>query len=184
MSLFNINSHVTHNNFLIKPIWLLLILLLNSPCQANDKTLLTNADAPHPGIGVALDSEGKPIAIPTKGSAMEYQPPQAYPSKKNKSKKTKSKKRKTTKGSKRKSTKTLSRKQTLASRIQVANDPGCRWLDKRMDKLEKSLSYAGNQTSYGFHRDELKIRHKEWLCMKCGAEGPKQRDHDACQYRR
>ena len=179
MSLFNIKKPTARQHFSIKPIWVLLILFVNSPCQANDSSLLTNADAPPLGIGVALDSEGKPIAIPTTGSALEYHPPEIHTSKK-----TKNKKSKLTKRSKKKSAKTLSRKQKLASRSSVANDPGCRWLDKRMDKLEQSLSYAGNQTSYGFHRDELKIRHSEWLCMKCGAEGPNQRDHDTCQYRR
>ena len=179
MSLFNIHKLVARQRWLIKPIWVLLILFVNSPCQANGRTLLTNADAPPLGIGVALDSEGKPIAIPTTRSALEYHPPEIHTSKK-----TKSKKSKPTKRAKKKSAKTLSRKQKLASRTNVANDPGCRWLDKRMDKLEQSLSYAGNQTSYGFHRDELKIRHREWLCMKCGAEGPNQKDHDSCQYRR
>ena len=179
MSLFNIHKRIAHQHGLVKPIGLLLILLVNSPCQANDSTLLTNADAPPLGIGVALDSEGKPIAMPTTGSALEYHPLQIHASKKTKRKKSKPNKR-----AKKKSANTQSRKQKLASRANVANDPGCRWLDKRMDKLEQSLSYTGNQTSYGFHRDELKIRHREWLCMKCGAEGPNQRDHDSCQYRR
>ncbi|NRB22319.1 hypothetical protein [Shewanella sp.] len=179
MSLFNIHTLVARQHCLVKSIGLLLLLLVHSPCQANDNTLLTNADAPPLGIGVALDSEGKPIAMPTTGSALEYRSPQNHSSKKTNSKKSNPSQR-----TKKKSANTQSRKQKLTSRANVANDPSCRWLDKRMDKLERSLAYAGNQTSYGFHRDELTIRRQEWLCMKCGAQGPNQRDRQSCQYRR
>ncbi|AQS35402.1 hypothetical protein Sps_00182 [Shewanella psychrophila] len=176
MSLFYIEKPVARQYLLIKPALAMLLLLFPLSIQANDKSLLTNADAPPLGIGIALDSEGKPIPIPATRSALEYHAPPIH--------KPKQAKRKKIQHPKKKNTKTLSRKQQLASRVDVANDPSCRWLDSRMDKLEKSLSYTGNQASYAFHRNELKIRHKEWLCMKCGAEGPNQREYDTCQYRR
>ncbi|MCE9686159.1 hypothetical protein LZP73_08000 [Shewanella sp. AS16] len=76
-----------------------------------------------------------------------------------------------------------SRKQTLASRAHVANDPGCRWLDNRMDQLEAQLRVKNNSFVQGYRR-ELTTRRREWQCLKCGAEGPSQADHSHCQHKR
>jgi hypothetical protein len=80
-------------------------------------------------------------------------------------------------------TKTLSRKQQLASRKRVANDVGCRWLNSRMDHLEGQLTQAGTQ-DLGHQAAELKIRQKEWQCLKCGVEGPSIADRSRCQHKR
>ena len=178
MSLFNIRRIPAHQSAYTIPILGIIITLgLACNCHASDISSLTNADAPSATLGVALDSEGKPILIPSQNrSAFDYHAEPHF--------KLQAPAKKKPKKLRRKSTKTLSRKQQLASRSQVANDPSCRWLDSRIDKLEKSLKHRGNQKSYGFHRSELKIRTTEWKCMKCGAEGPSQVDHDRCQYRR
>ncbi|MEI6859811.1 MAG: hypothetical protein V5788_08545 [Shewanella sp.] len=176
MSLCKVKKRIMRQYLFIPSKLVLIILAFHFPCQANDKTILTNADAPPLDIGIALDSEGKPISIPTVQSALEYHTPPAYQTNKNISKHTPRPKKK--------SATILSKKQRLISRVNVANDPSCRWLDSRINKLEKNLSHAGNQNSYGFHRNELKIRHKEWQCMQCGAEGPNQTQRDICQHRR
>jgi hypothetical protein len=80
-------------------------------------------------------------------------------------------------------TRTLSRKQQLASRRHVANDVSCRWLDSRMDHLEGQLTPGGAQ-GLGHHAAELKIRQKEWQCLKCGVEGPSVEDRSRCQHKR
>ena len=124
----------------------------------------------------ALDSEGKPLAIPKNpNSALNYNASQTHDKKR--------REKQTTKKPKNKPTKQLSRKQQLASRQHVANDPSCRWLDKRMSHLEKSLKRQQKQ-EYGYQDKELRARQSEWVCMKCGAEGPSQSDHHNCQYRR
>ncbi|MCG9697940.1 hypothetical protein [Shewanella sp. Isolate11] len=126
----------------------------------------------------ALDSDGKPLHIPKQAqSAIHYQASEAAtiaislkdsepPRRKHKSK-----------------SKPLSRKQQLASRLHVANDPSCRWLNKRMQQLEHKIKQQ-TKPNYGFHSDELSIRKQEWICMKCGAEGPQVNDHASCQHRR
>ena len=127
----------------------------------------------------ATDSNGNPITIPTQHqSALHYQPPN--PPTKNTKAQTQKKKQKQNKSTKHKK---QSRKQLLASRNHVADDPSCRWLNKRMQQLERKLKYQQKQ-EFGFQADELKIRRIEWICMKCGAEGPSQNDHNKCQYKR
>ena len=145
---------------------------LATPLYADTRTELP--------LGTVLDSQGNPIAIPrNQQSALEI--PSLKPAKQNRTKRHKP----TTKNSRSQyKKKPLSRKQQLASRANVANDPGCRWLNTRMDQLEKNLSYKGNSNANSYHQKELTIRESEWKCMKCGAEGPNLLDHDRCQYRR
>jgi len=143
-------------------------------CQAESDKADTGAPLP---LGVVLDSEGNPISLPKQNrSALEFRSPEV---------------KKTDKYSpliqprkKKPRTKKLSRKQQLTSRSHVANDPSCRWLNSRMNKLEESLASAGNSSANSYHKKELVIRNKEWKCMKCGVEGPEQKDYDRCQYRR
>ena len=124
----------------------------------------------------ALDSEGKPLAIPkSPSSALNYSA-SPTPAKQRREKRSTNK-------PKSKRTKPLSRKQQLASRQHVADDPSCRWLDKRMSHLENSLKRQAKH-QYGYQDKELRARQSEWVCMKCGAEGPSQSDHHRCQYRR
>ncbi len=135
-----------------------------------------NTKGPLP-LGVVLDSEGNPISLPTQSqSALDYHSPTSI--KHHNSAEAKPTKKKQTR------TKKLSRKQQLASRAHVANSPSCRWLNSRMNKLEQNLTFTGNGSTNSYHRKELVIREKEWKCMKCGAEGPQQKDRDRCQYRR
>ncbi|MCZ4339151.1 hypothetical protein [Shewanella colwelliana] len=123
---------------------------------------------------VALDSEGNPIAVPTGDkAALNYHaaPVQSVSQPI------------TTKHLRKSKPKKRSRKQQLASRDNVADNPSCRWLNKRMHHLEKTLK-TGNAKQFGYQYDELQARQSEWVCMKCGAEGPNQDDHNRCQYRR
>ena len=128
-------------------------------------------------LGVILDSQGQAIAAPENTqSAMEYQsseatvpfsqtqrpPPNPPPSPSKKNKKN-------------------NRKQQLNSRAHIADDPSCRWLDQRMDQLEAQLR---RNDANAFHDEELQHRQQEWVCMKCGAEGPSQDDYSTCQYKR
>lgn len=138
--------------------------------------------APLP-LGTLLDSEGKPINLPDQEqSSFEYSAPTLTPTEPSKATKS-TKSTKDTQSTKATKSKKLSRKQQLASREHVANDPNCRWLDKRMDQLEAQL--GGKQDNAATHQaDELSARQKEWQCLKCGAEGPAQNDHSNCQYRR
>lgn len=123
-------------------------------------------------LGVVLDSHGKPIAMPSGNrAALEYRSEEAEvssvtPPPQSAQKKSKTKNQK------------QSRKQR-ASRTNIANDPSCRWLDQRMKELEKKQNLDKSH-----HQQELKIRNKEWKCMKCASEGPKQPDYARCQYRR
>ncbi|MCL1091846.1 hypothetical protein L2744_19995 [Shewanella profunda] len=127
-------------------------------------------------LGTLLDSDGKPINIPNQPqSAFEYSAPTVTS--------TEIQKNQTTKPTKTSKSKKLTRKQQLASRVQVANDPNCRWLDKRMDQLEALSSGKQNKPAQ-YQIDELSARQKEWQCLKCGAEGPDQNDYSRCQYRR
>jgi len=132
-------------------------------------------------LGVVLDSEGNPISLPTdKRSALEFRSPEVTTSSRpdvNPSHHKKTRKKKVR-------TKKLSRKQQLAGRAHIANDPSCRWLNSRMNKLEENLTFTGNNSANSYHKKELAIRSKEWKCLKCGAEGPEQKDHDRCQHRR
>lgn len=120
----------------------------------------------------ALDSEGRPLAIPTEVTpAMELGPESRAWLKESRSDKAapsahRSAKSKTSAGK---------------DRGKVANDPSCRWLDTRIDQLEDLLASSGGGAH---HQDELRARMGEWRCLKCGADGPKQGDHSLCQYRR
>lgn len=75
----------------------------------------------------------------------------------------------------------VSRHQQLKSRDFIANDPSCRWLDKRLDLLENQLM-SGMNARYGYQQKEYTARHKAWVCLKCGAEGPSVRDYAQCQF--
>lgn len=123
-------------------------------------------------LNTVLDAEGKPIPLPIRTqSALELPAPaesdaagkQIRPKPVN---------------SAQSKPKTLNRKQQLANRQSVANDPQCRWLHQRLKQLE-----ATQIQTYGHHQQELKLRMQEWRCLKCGAEGPSQGDHDKCQAR-
>lgn len=146
------------------------ILVLLSSVEPSAET--TQPKEPLP-LGVVLDSQGRPITIPSSNQAsLEYQSKEASVS--SPKKPTRATKKKTKKKAKR-----SSHKRQFASRTNVANDPSCRWLNQRMKELEKKQSLDKSH-----HQQELKIRNKEWKCMKCGAEGPKQKDYDRCQYKR
>lgn len=151
--------------------------------QAPDPSLVSlpqPAQAEPLPLGTLLDSDGKPIDIPSEPQrALEYSAPNMTPTESPKTKATQATK-KTTKTAK---TKKLNRKQQLASREHVANDPNCRWLDQRMDQLEDQMGNKQDNTAK-YRSDELNARQQEWQCLKCGAEGPNQDDHSRCQYRR
>ncbi|WP_281212833.1 hypothetical protein [Shewanella insulae] len=163
-----------------------LSLLFSCAAQAKDKDAqLTQETVLHETMTLpvdgALDSEGNPLAIPDNPTgALNYRASHAQP-KSRRDKKSPSKSK--SKRSKKQNRKTPSRKQQLASRQHVADDPSCRWLDKRMSHLEKSLKRQAKR-QYGYQDKELRARQSEWVCMKCGAEGPSQSDHHKCQYRR
>ncbi|MCG9712648.1 hypothetical protein L1D29_07450 [Shewanella insulae] len=158
-----------------------LSLLFSCAAEAKDKDpQLTQETVLHETMTLpvdgALDSEGNPLAIPDNPTgALNYRASPTH-SKKRREKRSTNKPRS-------KRTKPLSRKQQLASRQHVADDPSCRWLDKRMSHLEKSLKRQAKR-QYGYQDKELRTRQSEWVCMKCGAEGPSQSDHHRCQYRR
>ena len=150
----------------------ILLFSLSTPLHADTTTPLP--------LGTVLDNQGNPIPMPSQQqSALEI--PSIKPSKSSKATQYKpTKKTSRTKPKKR----NLSPKQQLASRTSVANDPSCRWLDTRMDQLEKKLTYEGNSGSKSYHQKELSAREREWKCMKCGTEGPNRVDRDKCQQKR
>lgn len=160
----------------------LVLLSISFQAQSADPSLeelssTTIAD-PLP-LGTILDSQGRPIAIPAEPqSALEYSAAEAFIAEPQKPQATRTKP--ATKPAK---TKKLSRKQQLASRDKVANDPNCRWLDTRMDQLEAQIK-GKQDNKMQYVSEEIKARQKEWQCLKCGAEGPKQGDRTDCQYRR
>ena len=82
--------------------------------------------------------------------------------------------------------KDLNRMEMLESRAQVANDPSCHWLNRRINQLEAKLkgSMDGMDMRFGYHKKELDYRKKEWICLKCGVEGPSVRDYAKCHFRR
>ncbi|WP_394147988.1 hypothetical protein [Shewanella atlantica] len=166
-------SLLTEYARLIKPATtfaLAILMFVPTPCSRADNT-------PPLPLGVVLDNKGNPISFPTDNrSALEFSSP-AVKETNRASSPAQPKKRKP-------HTKKLPHKQQLAGRAHIANDPSCRWLNNRMNKLEKSLTSTGNKSSNSYHKKELAIRNKEWNCMKCGAEGPKQKDYDRCQHRR
>ncbi|MFT5789297.1 MAG: hypothetical protein ACI8SJ_001413 [Shewanella sp.] len=144
-------------------------LILISPCCFASDT------APLP-LGAVLDDKGQPLAIPTQPkTALSYTPV--------KQTETTSASKQSPSKPKAKKTKKMSHKQQLASRTKVANDAGCRWLNSRMNLLEKQLNLGVNNRNM-HHQQELNARQNEWECLKCGMEGPNQSDHHSCQYRR
>ena len=163
------HSRQIHHTFKTAHCSCLCALLMMSP--------LGLANEPEPStlpLGVILDSQGQPIALPTDiESGLEYRSQEHLvhePS-------TKASLKAPQKPSPKK-TKKSSRKQQLASRNSVANDPSCRWLDQRMDQLEAKLKLKSGD--YGYHQTELSKRQDEWYCLKCGAEGPGREERDNC----
>lgn len=184
-SLGFIARHLFAVNFIALSLWLTGAAQAQDKSQSQDNSLAKDTPVKPEVITLpvdgALDSHGNPIAIPDKPtSALNYRPSpvQTKPGRDKKS--TKKPKQKRTK---KLSQKQLSRKQQLASRQHVADNPSCRWLDKRMSHLEKGLKRQ-KKRQYGYQDKELRARQSEWICMKCGAEGPNQSDHHKCQYRR
>lgn len=126
-------------------------------------------------LGTVLDDKGQPLTIPTQNkTALSYSA--TPPASNSHSKKTPQSKPKS-------NYKKISRKQQLASRKNVANDAGCRWLNGRMKQLEKQLRVGVNHRNQ-HQQQELSVRQDEWECLKCGVEGPHPSDHHSCQYRR
>lgn len=156
------------------------LLVLIAICLSSFSMQLHADTAKSLPLGTVLDSQGNPIPLPSQQrSALEI--PSIKPSATSKTTQYKpTKKTSRTKPKKR----ALSPKQQLASRTSVANDPSCRWLDTRMDQLEKKLTYEGNSGSKSYHQKELSAREREWKCMKCGTEGPNRVDRDKCQQKR
>ncbi len=145
---------------------LCLVTLLAQQASATDNKLT---------LGTVLDDQGNPITLPnTKvNNNLRYSiPAPKKPAKSSTKRKLPSKK-----------VVKQSRKKQLASRNNVANDPGCRWLNSRMSSLEQYAG-AGVNARNRHYQQELSIRQQEWQCLKCGAEGPSQGDHAQCQYRR
>ncbi|GIU25623.1 hypothetical protein L2719_10235 [Shewanella schlegeliana] len=158
---------------LLSRLTLVTLIIVYSPLSfGNDPDSATLA------LGSVLNDKGQPIELPDKPkSDFNYSPPPIEDSKRS------STQSRVTKKSSSKKAKAKSRKQRLASRSSVANDPGCRWLNSRMNSLDRHLS-SGVNSRNRHYQTELKIRQGEWECMKCGAEGPEQSDHATCQYRR
>lgn len=138
----------------------------------------TEPNSPTLTLGSVLNDKGQPLEIPNKPkSHFNYSPPPIESSS------SPSPKIRRNQKSSPKKTKAKSRKQQLASRSSVANDPSCRWLNGRMNSLERNLNGELNSRNRHYQQ-ELNIRQDEWECMKCGAEGPEQSDHAECQYKR
>lgn len=113
-------------------------------------------------LGLALDSEGNPIAIPQQfEAALEYESA-PLPKASRDSKPTKSRKKKASK-----------------PRRQVADDPSCRWLDKRMTELERRLRQKGSHTAR-FLQAELGEHQQQFRCLKCSGSGPETQDYSRC----
>lgn len=175
---------LTHQAKVLSHTFILLVFCsLSSICAAREPVLvpehgLENLSPNTPSeplpLGTLLDSEGKPLAIPTEQSALEYSSPTVNVDE--------AKTKQTTKSTAAKKKKP-SRKQQLISRDRVANDPSCRWLNARMSQLETQIGNRPDRAA-SYHTDELSARQQEWQCLKCGAEGPNQDDHYRCQYRR
>jgi hypothetical protein len=157
---------------------ILTISITFSYAYASDLTELVekNPKESAPDLGQALDNQGNPItANPKIQISLEFLE-QDIPEVSN-SETPKSSKRKQPSN---KSARTATNK---SPRQKIANDPGCRWLDTRMDHLEDQLRSPHNQT-LGHQESELKIRQKEWRCLKCAKQGPAQGDHSRCQQKR
>ena len=145
---------------------------LNKPSSSNKQ------DRPSLDLGSVLNDKGQPITIPSETqSHFNYSAPAIAASSQPNSTSA------TTPKAKARKAKPKNRKQQLASRNSVANDPGCRWLNSRMNSLERNLS-GGVNSRNRHQQQELSIRQGEWQCMKCGAEGPELSDHASCQHKR
>ncbi len=151
-----------------------LLAILQVVAEANDTVQLPQnvqqLQIPEDG---ALDSDGNPLDIPAQPqSSLHYRSSEAQttPINKHYQFQTVKQKRK-------------SHKQQQTDRQHVADNPNCRWLDKRMQQLEKQIKRQ-TKPDRAYHATELRIRNKEWNCLKCGAEGPQVADHAKCQYRR
>ncbi|WP_345858829.1 hypothetical protein [Shewanella algae] len=113
-------------------------------------------------LGLALDSEGNLIAIPQQfEAALEYEST-PLPKASRDSKPTKSRKKKASK-----------------PRRQVADDPSCRWLDKRMTELERRLRQKDSHTAR-FLQAELGEHQQQFRCLKCSGSGPETQDYSRC----
>ncbi|GAB1071768.1 MAG: hypothetical protein SAqTSA_18670 [Shewanella algae] len=113
-------------------------------------------------LGLALDSEGNLIAIPQQfEAALEYESA-PLPKASRDSKPTKSRKKKASK-----------------PRRQVADDPSCRWLDKRMKELERRLRQKDSHTAR-FLQAELGEHQQQFRCLKCSGSGPETQDYSRC----
>ncbi|MCT8980633.1 MULTISPECIES: hypothetical protein [Shewanella] len=137
--------------------------LVSSSESSIDKQL-SNPDK-EPGslpLGLALDSEGNLIAIPQQfEAALEYESA-PLPKASRDSKPTKSRKKKASK-----------------PRRQVADDPSCRWLDKRMKELERRLRQKDSHTAR-FLQAELGEHQQQFRCLKCSGSGPETQDYSRC----
>ncbi|WP_028771942.1 hypothetical protein [Shewanella waksmanii] len=152
----------------LRPYWCwgsfcLLVWITLSQVSANE----TQSHLP---LGSVLDSHGNPIAMPEKADvALQYTPTVSSQSQQVQS-------RPSTKHSK-------ADRRLNKRRPNVADNPSCRWLDKRMQGLEKQLNSQRRQ-QFSHHAEELAVRQQEWQCLQCGGMGPKPSDHSRCQYRR
>ncbi|WP_445946859.1 hypothetical protein [Shewanella sp.] len=186
------------------PIWQylyasLLLLLLCPETIASDESwqqLVEQVELQDPQTHEAPKLKlGKPLVLDNQGQRMEHKAADdievglefrtqdaADLSERSKLPQGKQHKKSATKNRKKKN-RTQSRKQQLASRKHVANDVSCRWLNSRMDHLEGQLKQSGTQ-GLGHQAAELKIRKKEWQCLKCGVEGPSVADRSRCQHKR
>jgi hypothetical protein len=170
----------THHCKVWLTLWFIILTIsitINS-AYASDLTELveTNPNESAPDLGQALDNQGNPItAYPKIQIGLEFleqDSPEAHNTENPKSAKRKKPASKSARTAKNKS-----------HRRNVANDPGCRWLDTRMDHLENQLR-SGHSQAIGYQEGELKIRQKEWRCLKCATQGPGQGDHSRCQQKR
>ena len=155
---------------------LLLIYFVGSWANAQDDTRTENKLP----LNTVLDGQGNPIVLTdTKKPAMTYTYASAH-QEITSTKKTKIQPRK------KKRFKDLSRKEMLSSRANVANDPSCHWLNQRMNQLDRTLmrTMDGMDMRFGYHKKELAARKKEWVCLKCGVEGPNIHDYSKCQFNR
>lgn len=113
-------------------------------------------------LGWVLDSEGNPIAIPQQfEAALEYESA-PLPKASRDSKPTKSRKKKPSK-----------------PRRQIADDPSCRWLDKRMTELERRLRQKDSHTAR-YLQAELGEHQQQFRCLKCSGSGPETQDYSRC----
>ena len=144
----------------------------------SDTTESTNHSLP---LGSLYDNQGNQIDLPQQPqSSFEFQSDETtfYQASDTSQSNTKKQQKRSTKKPRK-----PSRKQLLASRSSIADDASCRWLNSRLSFLERKIQSKSN-TQFGHHQEELAIRQQEWICLKCGAEGPATYDHGNCQHKR